>query len=348
MTAPSSNPQDTMSAADFFQQDDSALAAVLLPKKEEPLPEPKVVSAPKLPVEPQVVEEQPPLEAPIIDEGAETPKAEPEARPLMTQFKLYDNDGELEIPTDVEVELKANGKLHKLPLDHVVRLAQFGFSNKEREEQVTAAKRFVAESQQVQQEYQQAIQNYETNIERLLADPVYYEEVRAQYSQQNTPEAQLARTQQQLNAVRANQQEQTQQQTVQAFVQTVLVPTTEQLLKANPTVTETELIGQYTKLTAPLLVRGRVPVQRLPEVQALVERDLAEWAQATHLERAAVKRTAEQQAGKATREAAIAKRAVAQKLAAPGTTPGLQPNQAPKKFDTAKDWLNSTFGTPED
>lgn len=348
MTAPSS---DTMSAAEFFRQDDNALAQAILGEPKQPVeeaPAKEPVSAPT--VKPPASAPEPKVEETPTDtvtqEGAE-PKVdegqEPERKP-MTQFKMYDPDGELEIPLDVEIELKGNGKVHRLPLDHVVRLAQFGFSNKEREEQVQAAKHFVAEAQQKEVQFQQTVQNYEGNIERLLNDPIYYEEVRQRYLQENTPDARATRAETALAQERSRQAETYAQQTVQGFVQSVLVPTTERLLQEHNTVTEAELIGQYTKMTAPLLVNGRVPLNRLQAVQQMVERDLTEWVQATHLERQSERRRVEQSANKATRDAAVAKRAIAQKLATPGASPGINQQQAPRKYDSANDWLKSTFG----
>ena len=61
---------------------------------------------------------------------------EPVVEGLVTDFTLKDADGdELEIPALI-VEYKANGKVRTDRLDQVVKLAQFGVYNQEREQRV--------------------------------------------------------------------------------------------------------------------------------------------------------------------------------------------------------------------
>ena len=98
--------------------------------------------------------EEAPETVPSPDEGPETvampegwvPVPKVEGRELATQFTLRDKDGELEVP-DLIIEFNANGKTRREPLDKVVRMAQFGVYNEEREQTVQQTKREMAETQ---------------------------------------------------------------------------------------------------------------------------------------------------------------------------------------------------------
>lgn len=351
--APAAAPDD-LSARDFFQQDDAALSKALglAPKEEEAPVEPveeEIIPAEGEEIGPPARRESVPTDAEGAETGAEEgetevelPKAE---RKLMTEFKLLDEKGELEIP-DIEVEFKAKGEVRKLPLDHVVRLAQFGFANEEREQQVQAAKHFVAEAQQKEEQFTQAIQQYEGYYDRIFNDPAFYEEARLAYLNQHTPEARAQRAEQQLHAVKTQQLEAQEQQYLAGFVTQTLTPAVSRLMSENPLVSEQEVIGRYTQLTAPLLKNGRVPLNRLAEVKNLVESDLATWVQQTQYERDLTKRQRDQQAAQATRKVAEAKRQTGRIFAQPGRVPESQPK--PTKFDSARDWLNATLPTPSE
>lgn len=371
--------EDTSSARDFFMQDDTELAAALgvQPAEESSAQEAPAREAPtkkRSPVADMLEEQQrgrrgeaaTETEEALDDggeeddvsalpegeqeEGAETKEQVAEIPSLdrkpMTDFSVLDKDGELEIP-DLTIKFKAKGEVRELPLDHVVRLAQFGFANEEREQQVLAAKQFVGEAQEREQVMQQTIDQYEQYYQRLFADPSLYEEARATFFSQNSPENRATRAEQELSRVRAAQAAERENSTIVGFVQQVLAPAATQLLKENPLVNEQELIGKYTQLTAPLLRNGRVPLQQLPVVQQLVANDLAEWVQATQLERATVQKTKDTETNKARQQAALAKRNTARVFSRAGGPPSSSPPKQ-KKFETAKDWMQATFGSPDE
>lgn len=336
MTAPTppapGTPAPPTSAREFFMQDDAALAASWMPPGETPAEEGAPNEAPPAPTEEASapVEGQPPAETELP-----TLKRQP-----MTQFAVLDQQGELEIP-DVMIKFKAKGEERELPLDHVVRLAQLGFTNEEREQQVLAARKFVAEAEERESQYSKQIQQYEAYYQRLFQDPDFYDQARAAFFQQNTPEARAQRAEQEAARLRAEQGRQAETQQITGFVQTVLAPAAEQLLQQYPEVNETELVGRYTQLTAPLLVNGRVPVHKLAEVQRIVQHDLKDWIERTHVERLTAKQAQERKAQAATAQVAQTKRAAARVFAPTGGV--AQPSTKPVKFATAKDWLNSTF-----
>lgn len=327
-TPPTPTVQEPLSAREFFNQDDAALMASWATKPEEAAP----TEQPAAPVE------QAPTEQPAAPQGeVELP---PLKRAPMTQFSVVDDQGELEIP-DVMIKFKAKGEDRELPLDHVVRLAQLGYTNEEREQQVLAARKFVSEAQERESQYQQQVQQYESYYQRIFSDPNFFEQARDAFFQQNTPEARAQRAEQEAARLRAEQGRQSETHQITNFVASVLVPATEQLLQAYPEVSQTELVGRYSQLTAPLLVQGRVPVQRLAEVQRIVQQDLKDWVERTHVERLTAKQAQERKSQQATAQVAQTKRAAARIFSQPGGVG--QPPAKPVKFSTAKEWLNSTF-----
>lgn len=331
-------PKAEVSAREFFQQDDSELVKIWAPEPPAEEPAAPVVETPVAPPSAETV--------PTDSEGAEAkapevevPKAE---RKLMTEFKVLDTEGELEVP-EIEIEFKAKGEMRKLPLDHVVRLAQFGFANEEREQQVLASKRFVAEAQEKEQQFHQTIQQYEQYYEKMFNDPAFYEEARLAFINQNSPEARAQRAEGEL--ARQRQEKLVERENVQRaeFTQQAVVPVVTRLLTENPLVNENEIIGRFSTLTAPFLVQGKVPLNRLREVEHVVQNDLTTWAQQTQYERTLAKQESDRKAAQATHQVAQAKRQAARVFAQPGQVPEPQPK--PTKFETAKDWLNATLPT---
>lgn len=330
------------SARDFFNQDDSVLIkewGVQTPQ--EGAPEAPAIEEPiKLtPVETVPTDSEGSEAAPADKAEVAVPKVE---RKLMTEFRVLDDEGELEIP-EIQVEFKAKGEVRKLPLDHVVRLAQFGYANEEREQQVLAAKRFVGEAQQKEAEYQNAINQYEGYYEKIFNDPAFYEEARLVYQQQNSPESRALRAEKALAAERQQKVYAREEETIAGFVQQTVMPNMTRLLEENPMVNQTELVGRYTMLTAPLLVNGRVPLARLREVEHLVTSDLTTWAQQTQYERVTAKQASEREAAKATQQIAATKRQAARVFSQPGRV--AEPQTKPTKFESARDWLNATLPT---
>lgn len=342
---PSATGAEALSARDFFSQDDVALAASLGVDVGEATDEVEEASAPVdlTPVGGEAPAPAAPKEGEVVVPSVAADKK------LMTEFAVLDAEGELEIP-DVKIRFKAKGEQRELPLDHVVRLAQFGFANEEREQQVLAARKYVGEAQQREQEYESRVSQYESYYQRLFNDPAFYEDARIAFLNQNTPEARAERAEQQLRTINQRSAEQQEQSTIQGFVQQQLVPTVQKLLTENPLVNEYEVIGRYNELAAPLLVRGRVPVERLPYVQKLVANDLSDWVQRVHFERNLEKQKQAQVAtdatARATSAAAAAKRQASRVFAHQGApaAPDGGPTK-PIKYDSARSWLDSTFGS---
>ncbi|MGJ0510192.1 MAG: hypothetical protein ACR652_24360 [Methylocystis sp.] len=334
----------------FLEKADDATEAPA-PVEAARKPKAKPAEAPPAETPAEVPAETPPAEeVPVETPPAEAPAEVPAAEVKPKDYKAFDAAGEIEVP-DLTLTFTANGKEQKKSLDQVIALAQRGFYNEEREAQVTQTR---AEAQRIQQEnaaLSEHVQNIQRDITAMLSDPqdALYLDLKAKYAQANTPEAQLQRTRQQLETLQTSQQEAAMMAQVNAFA----APLQEYLSglpKQYPTVSNEEIIGRFTVLTAPLLQAGRVPPSKFQQVAQLVDNELTPWVQHTHDSRSAAK--AQQQATTqeqikretqvATSRAVIAKRQLTRALpntAGTSPTPLRDTPKAPK-YEKAGDILN--------
>lgn len=337
----------------------------------------------------------PDVDTPAVDAAAETPaepatpaedddKAEPETpetpavppRKLLAEFTVKDEKGEIEIP-DLTLAFKANGEVREMPLDKVVKLAQQGFYNEERQREVETLRSEVPQLQQRVTDAEQRAQFFEQTWRQALDGAtkgdytVLQREIDA-YAQMMTPEAQLARTQAELQRVTQQQSQQSQiQQDTQHAQQfaTALSGAFSELEQQYPEVSHEEILGKFSALTAPLLQGGRLPPSAFSRVAQLVQAELVPFAESRQQERASVKVRAQQDADAANAKltaaanaaTAAAKRTLsrvtkptstASAAGGPtGTSPSTSP--APRTYATAQDALagilsdvKATVGTP--
>jgi hypothetical protein len=326
----------------------AAPAAEPLPAEEEA---PEQDETPEEELEPAVAVAEQPEGLTPPEEGADTEKegsarSEPakEAPPL-TKFQVFDEQGELEVPA-LKFKFKANGKEREEPLDKVVQLAQMGYYNEEREQQVLAGKQFVQEAQRQRDEAATLAQQYEGYYSRLLEDPAFYEQARQVWQEQNSPAQRAVRAEQEVQALRYQQQLAGEDAQIAGFVSQELTPKVEKLLGQHPHVSFDEVMGRYTTLTAPLLVRGRIPLGSLSQVGNLVDNELTAYARHLEDERSTAERQQSARVKNAKVETALAKRQIARRTAPPAASAPAQPKQ--KKYATAKDWLEDTLPVRHD
>lgn len=306
---------------------------------EEPVVETEKAAVPQVVTKEPVVEKQ---EEPVVE--AEKPAEEAPAaeapKPLVTQFSLFDEQGELEIPTNLIIKYKAVGKDYANPLDKVVQLAQMGHYNHEKQEQYTRTKEENAQLQSVLEEAEGMVKQYEMFFERIATDPKFYDDFVQLQQAQQTPEARALRAQQELQAERQKQAEQREVAQVGEFTNQQLVPLFILMREQYPTVTEDEILGRFGRLTAPHLVKGKIPVAKLSKVKDLVRDELAPWAQSLHVERSheVERRNREVEAAKVA--AAAAKRQVARVVAPSGSAPAAA-SKTKQSFKTAREWADS-------
>lgn len=314
----------------------------------------------------QIVAAEPAAETPAVE--TETPAAdatpEPakEPAPLATTFSVFDAEGELEIPRDLEIALKAGGKDLKLPLDRVVRMAQSAPQAEQFRQDAERLPQLQSQIEQYQTQFQTAqteLAQHNALVERMLRDPDLYVRAVEAYQQQNSPEARAERAEKELASLNERQQQSAkqqewQQQSAEAaqYAATRIAPAVEALAAQYPTIDPQEFEDRFYRLTAPLIEarpdgKGTwVPPQKLPQVESLVQSDLALWAQGLHQKRHGAQTAAQQQAAqavtKAQTDAQLAKRQLARAAAPALTAPGQDAPKA-KPIKTADDAVTAAL-----
>lgn len=227
------------------------------------------------------------------DGGGEEEKKQPDAVPLadgiapiegkvVTQFTIQTPDGKAVAIPDVMIEYKANGKVRKDRLDHVVKMAQFGVYNHDREQQIVAAQE---ESQRQVMAWQEHAELRDSQIQALLEDPDKYEKVRERYMQENVPEKQVARAKRETETLRATVQQAQAAQAAETFFQSQVLPELDALSEEFPEIETEELAAQLTLAMMPLTRNGVVPPSQYRQVLGVIQTDIRDWAQATHAKR---------------------------------------------------------------
>lgn len=261
--------------------------------------------------------EQKKLEAEAI--AKEAPAAD-KPKPV-TEFKLTNSKGEAvaEVP-DIQITYKADGKELTEPLDKVVKHAQQGRYNERLQQEVTEYRSEKPQLVQHIQHRDQIIQGMSQAWERVLkGDLQYLQAEMIAYEQAQSPEARAQRVEEENRRLREQNASQNQISQVQPVLSDI-AGKVGALGDKFTEVTPEEILGQFQILTAPLLVNGRIPPQRLQEVVRLIESELTPFVESRHTDRAEKKKTAsvntadgeraKKVAAEQTRRAAEAKRQV--------------------------------------
>ena len=277
---------------------------------------------------------------------------EPVSEGLVTEFTLKDAAGdELEVPA-LMVEYKANGKIRTDRLDQVVKLAQFGVYNQERETRVQQVEEEARAVAAQRAEIAEMLAEREAQLECLLTDDDFFLAVQERFNAENSPERRAARAEEQLQSLRVEQELQQISAVGQAFLDTELEPALRLIEQALPTVSRDELDERLAVAMQAHLVWGPGGVPYLPEsryaaVRKYIVEDLARWAQMVQMERSERQRDPEKERlaaerDKARIESQKAKRQVSQAMkpvtraAAPANAGKPRP-KAPATLDDAVD-----------
>lgn len=267
---------------------------------------------------------------------------------LATDFVLRDAEGEVEVP-DLVVEYKANGKVRKDRLDQVVKLAQFGVYNEDRERKVQATESSVQSLTTEREQLSKLLEEREAQLERILTDDEFLFAVREAYEKQNSPEARAVRAEEEARSLRVERQYAPVFQQNEQFNEAEVIPALNTIVQALPSVTVEELEErlQYVALanaeTAPTGQRFIHP-SRFDAIRKYIVEDLAVWAQIQHARRSDTRplqeiATARAEADQARIAAQKAKRLVGQATKPIGSANGkVQPKKArtPANIDEAQ------------
>lgn len=247
---------------------------------------------------PTDVSDQPVLEAEEGEEGATEDAAEvalpdgfvmvePVADTLATDFILKDAEGEeLEVPA-LMVEYKANGKVRRDRLDQVVKLAQFGVYNQEREERVQSVEQEAQAVAKQREELAEMLAEREAQLERLLTDDEFFLAVQEQFARENSPERRAERAEQDLRNLQLQQELQHISAVGQQFHMQEVAPALSLIAQTLPTIQMAELetrLADAMQAHAVIAPTGDryIPASRYDAVRKYIVEDLALWAQMAH------------------------------------------------------------------
>jgi hypothetical protein len=250
---------------------------------------------------------------------------------LATEFTLRDVDGEVEVP-DLMVEYKANGKVRHDRLDQVVKLAQWGVYNQEREQKVQQVEQLAQQVYQEREELAALLSERESQIEKLLLDDDFLLAVRDAYGEENSPESRATRAEQRVEDLRVEQQMSVIVEKGERFYENEVMPALDMISEALPFVPIEELaekfqMAMYAHAERAPNGEAYIPASRYDAVRKYILDDLAVWAQAQHGRRSRATTSAPQretqqalaERDRARVEAQKAKRAVGQKMVPVGS-----------------------------
>lgn len=250
---------------------------------------------------------------------------------LATEFTLRDAEGEVEVP-DLMVEYKANGKVRQDRLDQVVKLAQWGVYNQEREQKVQQVEQMAQQVHQEREQLAALLSERESQIEKLLLDDDFLMAVRDAYGEENSPESRATRAEKAVEDLRVEQKMSVIVETGQRFYESEVAPALDMIAEALPSVPVEELAQKFQMAMYAHVERAPngepyIPASRYEAVRQYILDDLAVWAQAQHGRRSRTTTSAPQretqkalvERDKARVEAQRAKRAVGQKMVPVGS-----------------------------
>ena len=276
---------------------------------------------------------------------------------LATEFALYDADGEVEVP-NLMVEYKANGKMRSDRLDQVVKLAQWGVYNKDREEKVQQVEQVAQQVYQEREELAALLSEREEQIEKLLMDDDFLLAVRDAYGEQNSPESRAARAEQEVQDIRVQHQMSAIAEKGQVFYENEVMPALNMIAGALPSVSVDELaekfqMAMYAHVERAPNGEAYVPASRYDAIRQYILDDLAVWAQGQHGRRSKSTTSAPQretqkalaERDRARIESQKAKRAVGQKTLPVGNAG--KPSGKPKAYagNTVDDAVANALST---
>jgi hypothetical protein len=245
---------------------------------------------------------------------------------LATEFTLRDAEGEVEVP-DLMVEYKANGKVRTDRLDQVVKLAQWGVYNQEREQKVQQVEQIAQQAYQEREELAALLSEREAQIEKLLLDDDFLLAVRDAYGEENSPERRATRAEQEVQNIRVQHQMSAIVEQGERFAENEVMPALNMIAEALPSISAEEIaekfqMAMYAHVERAPNGEAYIPASRYDAVRQYILDDLVIWAQAQNNRRSRATTSAPQQEtqkalaerDKARVEAQKAKRAVGQKI----------------------------------
>ncbi|HMO85509.1 MAG TPA: hypothetical protein PKC18_11390, partial [Lacipirellulaceae bacterium] len=288
--------------------------------------------------------------------AAPTPTPEkPAAKAPVVPFRLFDKEGDFDLPAELMVEVKRNGKLVEKPLSAVLRAYQ-GLPEQEPaapapelEQEVATLREHVEHATTEAQRIATELREQKLLNRRLLADAAFRESAVEKYEEENTPERQLARLQEENRQLRAKEANERTLAARHAWFENQLAPAIAEVLETYP-VDHEALMGRLQLHAEAQGWRrnGAVDARHFDQVLRYVRNALATWAKSKHEASTAGTRQVQEAAQTAVRrakeESTRTKRLLSRRTA-PGTvaapTAGGAPPKSPRPVRTADDAVDS-------
>lgn len=230
---------------------------------------------------------------PIVDESEKDLAAVADA-PGAGKFRVRDDAGAFTDTPAVKVEFQVGEKVYTKGVPELVRMAIDGVAG---QRAVAQARQFESEIiPRLQSEAQAVIAQVRADLEAqielnaaILADESgeTWAKNHEKFAQARSPESVARRAQEEANAARAALAESQQTQYVQHIHATHIAPVFDRVAAECPDVSDHTKAGFVADLTKDLLVNGKIPPERFPELVRRVQGpyvELARAEQARHTE----------------------------------------------------------------
>ena len=230
---------------------------------------------------------------PIVDESEKDLAAVADA-PGAGKFRVRDDAGAFTDTPAVKVEFQVGEKVYTKGVPELVRMAIDGVAG---QRAVAQARQFESEIiPRLQSEAQAVIAQVRADLEAqielnaaILADESgeTWAKNHEKFAQARSPESVARRAQEEANAARAALAESQQTQYVQQIHATHIAPVFDRVAAECPDVSDHTKAGFVADLTKDLLVNGKIPPERFPELVRRVQGpyvELARAEQARHAE----------------------------------------------------------------
>lgn len=284
-------------------------------------------------------------------EGETAPEAEPEAGEPPAEAVIGEGgnkivvrtaDGKFAAAPDVKLEFQVGDKVYLKTPAELVRMARDGVAGQQFREEVKQYREVVPQIAEKLQSMEQELEAQRALNLELLTDESRYLARREEWDRLNSPEERLRRIEaereQEYTTRRAQQEEAQRRQVILSYYTQEVKPVQDDLLTSFPEVALEAKMGRIALDTAPLLVNGIIPPERLPEYKAYLAGPFREWLQTEAAKSAQVETQRRTQLEQERRKAQTVVQSVGRQLApngkaAPDAPP---PRPKPRTRDEAK------------
>jgi hypothetical protein len=192
-------------------------------------------------------------------------------------------DGKFAPAPEVKLEFQVGDKTYLKSPAELVRMARDGVAGQQFAQEVKQYREHLPVVAQRIESLERELEAQAALNRELLEDESSYYERRQQWERMNSPEERLrqieSEREQQLLQQRASYETAQRQQAIASYYMQEIKPVQDTVLNGFPQVSMEAKMGRIAIDTAPLLVNGVIPPQRLPELKAYLAGPFRDWVQ---------------------------------------------------------------------